>query len=171
MSGVDPRGDHGQDDRAWDELARGESPAERADRNLGELLQELRVLAVGVQVLLGFLLSFPLNARFSTLGHGQRVLYTASVLSATVATICLIGPVAYHRLVFKRHQKARLVQASNAMALAGIAGVGIAVTAALWLTMSIVYSPTLSLLFGLGAAALIVALWIVLPLTGRRTGS
>jgi hypothetical protein len=99
---------------------RDESAAQRADRNLGELLQELRVAGLGVQVLFGFLLSLPFTARFARLSPGQRDLYLASLVLAAVATALLVGPVAYHRLVFRRGQKERLVRAASVMAIGGL---------------------------------------------------
>jgi hypothetical protein len=86
---------------------RDESEAQRVDRNLGELLQELRVAGLGVQVLFGFLLSLPFTARFARLNAGQRGLYLASLALAALATALLVGPVAYHRLVFRRGLVAR----------------------------------------------------------------
>src|SRR5262249_23227999 len=81
----------------------GETEEERADRNLLELLQELRVAGLGVQVLFGFLLSLPFTTQFVKLGHPQRELYLASLLLAAISTALLLAPVAYHRLVFRRH--------------------------------------------------------------------
>src|ERR1700689_2504573 len=92
---------------------RDESEAERDDRNLAELLQELRVAGLGVQVLFGFLLSLPFTNRFSNLNAGQRHLYLASLVLSAVATALLLGPVAYHRVVFRRGRKERLVRAAN----------------------------------------------------------
>ena len=86
-----------------DGSGRHESPEQRDDRNLQDLLQELRVAAIGVQVLFGFLLSIPFTTRFHLLDGGQRGLYLASLLLAALATVLLSGPVAYHRLVFRRH--------------------------------------------------------------------
>ena len=111
---------------------RDESEAERADRNLGELLQELRVAGLGVQVLFGFLLrSF--TTRFTHLSPGQRNLYLATIVLAAVATALLLGPVAYHRLVFRQGKKERLVRAANIMAITGLGTVGLAVSAAVLL--------------------------------------
>jgi hypothetical protein len=76
---------------------RDETEAERDDRNLAELLQELRVAGLGVQVLFGFLLSLPFTNRFDRLSRGQRDLYLASLVLAAIATAMLLGPVAYHR--------------------------------------------------------------------------
>src|SRR5947208_11482781 len=92
---------------------RHETEAERIDRNLIELLQELRVAGLGVQVLFGFLLSLPFTNQFRKLGSGERDLYLATLVLATVATALLLGPVAYHRLVFRQRQKERLVRAAN----------------------------------------------------------
>src|SRR6201997_2027999 len=98
---------------------RPESDAERVDRNLNELLQELRVASIGVQVLFGFLLSLPFTNRFSRLSGAQRDLYLATLVLAAVATALLVGPVAYHRLVFRRGQKERLVRAGRGKGIGG----------------------------------------------------
>jgi len=119
---------------------RDESEAERDDRNLAELLQELRVAGLGVQVLFGFLLSLPFTNRFSRLSQGQRELYLGTLVLAAVATALLLGPVAYHRLVFRQGQKERLVRAANVMAVAGLAAVGLAVSAAVLLVTGYVTS-------------------------------
>src|SRR5438067_8438821 len=89
---------------ARDALRRHESEAERIDRNLNELLQELRVASIGVQVLFGFLLSLPFTTRFTRLSDAQRSLYLIALLLAALSTALLIAPVAYHRLVFRRQQ-------------------------------------------------------------------
>src|SRR5271156_4716017 len=128
---------------------RAESEAERNDRNLAELLQELRVAGLGVQVLFGFLLSLPFTNRFSRLSQGQRDLYLATLVLAAVATALLVGPVAYHRLVFRRGQKEQLVRAASVMAIGGLTAVGLAVSAAVLLVTGFVAS-------GLAAAVITV---------------
>src|ERR1700734_3664135 len=97
-----------------------ESAAERADRNLGELLQELRVAGLGVQVLFGFLLSLPFTNRFTRLTCGQRDLYLTCLVLSAVATALLLAPVAYPRLVFRRGRKESVVVAANVVAIAGL---------------------------------------------------
>src|ERR1700739_3573468 len=92
---------------------RDESEAQRDDRNLIELLQELRVAGLGVQVLFGFLLSIPFTTRFEKLTHAQRGLYVVSLLLAAISTALLLAPVAYHRLVFRQHRKEQLVKDAN----------------------------------------------------------
>ena len=146
---------------------REESEAERADRNLGELLQELRVAGLGVQVLFGFLLSLPFTNRFThRAGPAQPDLGT-NVLAA-VATALLLGPVAYHRLVFRQGEKERLVRAANIMAIAGLAAVGLAVSAAVLLVTDYVSSGLTAALITAFVTALFAGLWFALPLARRR---
>jgi MFS family permease len=148
--------------------ARDETEAERDDRNLAELLQELRVAGLGVQVLFGFLLSLPFTSRFTRLSPGQRDLYLASLVLSVVATALLLGPVAYHRLVFRQGRKEGLVRAANVMAVAGLAVVGLAVTAAVWLVTSFVASGVTSGVITAAAIVMFGALWFAFPLTRRR---
>ena len=147
---------------------RDESEAERDDRNLAELLQELRVAGLGVQVLFGFLLSLPFTARFARLSPGQRDLYLASLVLAAVSTALLVGPVAYHRLVFRRRQKERLVRAASVMAILGLAAVGLAVSAAVLLVTSYVASGLAAALITAFIVCAFGGLWFVFPLTHRR---
>lgn len=150
---------------------RQETQAQRDDRNLAELLQELRVAGLGVQVLFGFLLSLPFTNRFNRLSSGQRDLYIACLLLAAVSTALLLGPVAYHRLVFRRHQKERLVRAANAMAIAGLATVGLAVTASVLLVTSYVINGPAAAVIAIAVACMFAGLWFALPLSRRDTPS
>jgi hypothetical protein len=148
--------------------ARDESEAERADRNLAELLQELRVAGLGVQVLFGFLLSLPFTTRFARLSQGQRDLYLASLVLAAVATALLLGPVAYHRLVFRRGQKESLVRAASVMAIAGLATVGLAVASAVLLVTSYVATGLPAVLITAFVTCVFGLLWFAFPLARRR---
>jgi hypothetical protein len=147
---------------------REESEAERADRNLAELLQELRVAGLGVQVLFGFLLSLPFTSRFTRLSPGQRNLYLATIVLAAVATALLLGPVAYHRLVFRQGQKERLVRAANVMAISGLATVGLAVSAAVLLVTDYVSSGLTAGLITAFVTIVFAGLWFAFPLAHRR---
>ena len=147
---------------------RDESEQERDDRNLAELLQELRVAGLGVQVLFGFLLSLPFTNRFDRLSQGQRELYLGTLVLAAVATALLLGPVAYHRLVFRRVQKVRLVRAANVMAVAGLAAVGLAVSAAVLLVTGYVTSALPAALITAFVACMFGLLWFAFPLAHRR---
>ncbi len=147
---------------------RDETEAERDDRNLAELLQELRVAGLGVQVLFGFLLSLPFTNRFGRLSHGQRDLYLAALVLAALATALLLGPVAYHRLVFRRGQKERLVRAASVMAIVGLAAVALAVSAAVLLVTGYVASGLPAALITASVAGVFGVLWFAFPLTRRR---
>jgi Family of unknown function (DUF6328) len=147
---------------------RDESVQERDDRNLAELLQELRVAGLGVQVLFGFLLSLPFTNRFDRLSQGQRELYLGTLVLAAVATALLLGPVAYHRLVFRRGQKERLVRAANVMAVAGLAAVGLAVSAAVLLVTGYVTSALPAGLITAFVTCMFGLLWFAFPLAHRR---
>jgi Family of unknown function (DUF6328) len=147
---------------------RDESTAERDDRNLAELLQELRVAGLGVQVLFGFLLSLPFTTRFTRLTHGERGLYLTSLVLAALATALLVGPVAYHRLVFRRGQKEGLVRFANLMAILGLAAVGLAVSAAVLLVAGYVGGPVTGAVVTAVVFATFAGLWFVFPFTRRR---
>jgi hypothetical protein len=151
---------------APDDAGRNESRQEREDRNLIELLQELRVAGLGVQVLFGFLLSLPFTNHFDRLDSDQRHLYMATLLLAALSTALLTAPVAVHRLVFRQHRKEHLVRAANAMALAGLATVGFSITGAVWLVSSVVTPGVTSALVA-GTAAIFTLLWLVIPILGR----
>lgn len=144
-----------------------ETEAERADRNLAELLQELRVAGIGVQVIFGFLLSLPFYMRFTTLGHTQRVLYLVAVMLAAASTALLLGPVAYHRLVFRRRLKESLVRAANAMAICGLATVSLTICTAVVLVVSSVERGLPAILIGVFIVCVFAGLWFVLPLSRR----
>jgi len=143
---------------------RQESAAERDDRNLSELTQELRVVSLGVQVLFGFLLSLPFTVRFTSLSTSQRDLYLASLTLSATATVLLLGPVAYHRLVFRRGLKEPLVKYANLMAILGLGAVGAAVLAAVLLVTSYVAGTLPGALITSLIACMLVCLWFALPL-------
>ncbi len=151
-----------------DDDPRHESQDQRDDRNIAELLQELRVAGLGVQVLFGFLLGLPFTARFSHLDQSQRDLYVAVLLLAAVATVLLVAPVAYHRLVFRQHQKEHLVRASNVMAIAGLITVALAISAAVSLILSYVLSGVLAGIISACLLALFGLLWLAVPITRRQ---
>jgi hypothetical protein len=99
---------------------RNETDLERVDRNFQELLQELRVVSIGVQVLLGFLLIVPFSAGFGHVSTAERYLYFAVLLTVAVAAGLLIAPTALHRLIFQRGDKPYLVETANRFTIVGI---------------------------------------------------
>ncbi len=149
------------------EDSRNETQAERDDRNLIELLQELRVAGLGVQVLFGFLLSLPFTNQFKQLDGADRNLYLACLILAAMATALLLAPVAYHRLVFRQGEKEKLVRAANVLAILGLITVGLAVSSSVLLVVGFVagYS-TGSVISGL-VLVMFALLWFALPVIRR----
>ena len=154
---------------AHDDPGRNESEAERDDRNLTELIQELRVAGLGIQVLFGFLLSLPFTQRFVKVSAAQKDLYVSSLLLAALATALLGGPVAYHRLVFRRHEKTELVKVANVMAVGGVAAVGLAVSVAVALVVSFVFRGFAVPVMVASTFAVFAGLWFVFPMVNRRS--
>jgi hypothetical protein len=147
---------------------RQETAAQRDDRNLSELIQELRVAGLGVQVLFGFLLSLPFTTKFARLSDSQRDLYLACVMLSAAATVLLIAPVAYHRLVFRRGLKEHVVRFANRIAIFGLAAVGAAVLASLLLLIWYVAGPLAGGLLTAVIGVMIAASWLTVPLVSRR---
>jgi hypothetical protein len=142
---------------------RNETPAERADRNWSELLQELRVSQTGVQLLTAFLLSLPLQQRFTQLDAGQRGVYLVAVCLSIVATGLLVAPVAVHRAVFRHHEKSVLVTVGDRAARAGLAMLALAVSDVLVFIFSIVVGTAAAVAAGVVSVALLAVLWWWLP--------
>jgi hypothetical protein len=167
-SGHGDEGENEPEDEKASGDARQESVAERDDRNMSELIQELRVAGLGVQVLFGFLLSLPFTMRFTRLGGTQRDLYVASLVLAAVATALLIGPVAYHRLVFRRGMKEQLVRFANRLAILGLAAVAGAVLVAVLLVTQFVAGTLTGAIITAVLACMVCWLWFAVPLSQRR---
>jgi hypothetical protein len=154
----------------WDRRPRNETETEGLDRNWASLLQELRVVQTGVQLLTGFLLTLPFQQRFEVLDGTMRAVYLATVCAAVTSTALLIAPVGMHRMLFRRHRLATLVWAAHLCAYAGLLLLGAAVTG---MTVIIFYAVAgLSAAVIAGACTLLVflAFWVVLPLGMRRGG-
>ncbi len=145
----------------------GETEAQRDDRNVMELLNELRVVGIGVQVLFGFLLSLPFDNRFTKLYTAQRGVYLATVTLAALSTALLVAPVAYHRLLFRRHEKESLVRVTNVLAIAGLVTVGLAVSCAVLLVVSFVAPGAPAIVITAITVSAFAGLWFALPLSRR----
>jgi energy-converting hydrogenase Eha subunit H len=148
--------------------ARDETAAERHDRQLGELLQGLRVALPGVQVIFGFLLTVPFSARFDETTAFQRDVYFATLLATAVATILLMAPTAIHRSLFRQGQKRRIVQIGHRLAIAGLAMLTLAIAGALVLVTDVLFDTTSAVLLGVAVVVLVAALWVALPRAAAR---
>jgi hypothetical protein len=142
---------------------RHETPEEQADRNLAELLQELRVAQTGVQVLFAFLLTVPFTQRFETLTGFERTSYYVTLLLACVAALLLIAPSAYHRVLFHCGDKPHIVAVASALALTGMACVGAAMSGAVVLISSVLYGAGAPLIAGAVSVTTWLTLWFVAP--------
>ena len=153
----------------YDPLGRNETQLERCDRNLVELLQEVRVVQTGVQVLFAFLLTAPLAARFPDLTPLQRHTYFATLLAAGAAAVLLIAPTAYHRILFRLGDKEHLVQVANRFTLAGLACVALSMIGALLLVTDLMFDGAVVLITAIFATAACAACWCLMPLLRRAT--
>jgi hypothetical protein len=150
-----------------DGLSRDESDLERCDRNLVELLQEVRVVQTGVQVLFAFLLTAPLAPRFPELSELQRIDYFVTLLAAGAAAVLLIAPTAYHRILFRLGDKEHLVVVANRFTLAGLACVALSMIGAILLVCDLLFDGGIVVAATGVAAASCLACWCVAPLLRR----
>jgi Family of unknown function (DUF6328) len=150
-------------------MSDGESRKERLDRELMELLQELRVVIPGVQVLLAFLLTAPFQQRFAQLPGSMRNAFFASIVCATLATAFLIAPSAHHRLRWRAGEKERLVRVGNQMAIIGTVFLAAAIVLALYVVTDVLFPTNLAVMTAVAALVVFGGLWYVLPMVGRSS--
>ena len=149
-----------------------ESEKERLDRNLGELLQELRVAAAGVQVLFAFLLAVPFQQGFKeAITPFQEKAYFVTLLLTAISAALLISPTAYHRVNFRRQQKKHMIFLANQLAIAGIACLALAMTGAIMLITDVLFGTGATIVFSALALAMFTVLWGLLPLNRRLKSS
>jgi uncharacterized protein DUF6328 len=146
---------------------RDESEGERLDRNLGELLQELRVALPGVQVLFAFLLAVPFQQNFTKITSFQRDVYFATLLLTAISAVLLISPSAYHRLTFRYQQKRQLVFYSNRFAIVGLGFLALAMTGAIMLITDVLFGTTATVVTTTATVAAFSFFWFALPLRRR----
>src|SRR3954452_7825281 len=150
------------------EDGRNETPLERCDRNLAELLQEVRVAQTGVQVLFGFLLTVPFTVGFHQITALERAVYFATLMLAGAAAILLIAPTSHHRLLFRCGDKERLVMVANRYAIAGLLAVAATMVGAVLLVSLLVIGSLGASLATAAAAGGCGWCWYVEPLRRRR---
>jgi hypothetical protein len=147
-----------------------ETPKERADRELIELLNELRVVLPGVTVLFAFLLAVPFARGWTTVTRFQRDVFLVAFLATGVAVAFLTAPTSYHRLRFRVVNKEHLVRVGNRLTIAGIAAFAVALEAVVLLVMDYVVSLDAAIGATAGFALLVAVLWYGIPLAGRLRG-
>ena len=144
-----------------------EDDKERLDRELGELLQELRVALPGIQVLFAFLLTVPFSQRFGQVTDPQKGAYFLSFLCAAVATAFFIAPTAYHRLRWREHDKEKMLRLSNAFTVVGTIFLAIAMVSVIYVITDLLFGGAVSALVTVVAVILFGILWYAVPLTRK----
>jgi hypothetical protein len=149
-------------------LLPGEDEKDRSERQLTELMTEIRVAMPGVQVLFAFLLAVPFQARFGEVSSTEKAFYVVTLLSSGIATACFIAGPAMHRVLFRRQQREFIIRTTNRFAVLGLAALGAAMSFAAALTVSFVYSHGAGWATLAGGLVLFFGLWFGLPLERRR---
>jgi hypothetical protein len=144
-----------------------ETREQRVNRELGELLNELRVALPGVQVLFGFLLTTPFQAGFSRISNFERDVYFATLLSTAAATVLLVAPAAQHRLLFRKRDKESMLFRFNRYAISGLLFLGSSLCGATLLVTSILFALPAALATAVAVAVGVAALWVIRPLLLR----
>jgi hypothetical protein len=143
---------------------RNETEQERADRNLQEMLGELRVALPGVQVLFAFLLVVPFSQRFGEVTSFQKATYFTTLMVTTASAVCLIAPSVHHRIEFRRHHKERIVETGNRIVIVGLALLAVAMTGAVLFITDVLYGAPTPAIVAAGVALAFSMLWFALPL-------
>jgi len=144
-----------------------ETEKERVDRELIEFLNEVRVVLPGVQVLFAFLLTLPFTGTFDTITGYELFAYSIAFYFTAMAAVLMITPTSFHRLRFRKGDKEAILRASNRLILGGIACLGVAIIAVVWLVSELVFTDVIANMIAVVAAAIVVLLWLVLPLQRR----
>ena len=148
-----------------DDIADGrdETPTERADRNWNEVLQELRVLQTGTQILTGFLLALAFQPAFADLTEGQRTIYLTLVVTSALSAIIALAPVALHRVLFQQGAKAEVVTYGHVALITALFTVSVLIVGVVAFVFDVVVGDAAAW-WALGILAIvIVALWLVAP--------
>jgi hypothetical protein len=145
----------------------GEDEKQRRDRELIELLNELRVALPGVQVLFAFLLTVPFSQRFASVTPVQKHVYYAAVLCTAAASALLIAPTAYHRIAFRTRDKERMLITANHLAIVGTAFLAVSIVLVVWVITDLLFDGALVPSATAAVAALYAWLWYLLPIKRR----
>ena len=144
-----------------------ESEKERLDRNLIELLNELRVALPGVQVLFAFLLTVPFTQRFATITETQEKVYYATLLLTTASAVLLIAPSAHHRINFRQQDKEYIVFLANRLTIVGLGFLALAMTGVVFLITDLLYGSTATTVAAGITGLAFALLWYVVPIVRR----
>lgn len=146
------------------EAERDETPLERVDRNMVELLNELRVALPGVQVLFAFLLVLPFNQGFTSVTDFQKTVYLLTLLATAAAAICLIAPAIHHRIQFRANKKTEILRDANRLTIAGLSFMALGMTGAVMLVTDYVFDGATMIACVVAVAVAFLLIWFVLPI-------
>lgn len=146
---------------------RNETEVERADRNFGELLQEIRVAQTGVQLLFAFLLALPFTARWAEVTVFQRHTYLATLLLSAAAAALLMAPVSHHRMLFRRSLKPQIVETSHTTAQGGMVLLLLAMAGAVLLLCDVVVGRPAAYWYTGGVVVWFLVVWYLIPIRTR----
>ncbi|PVW06318.1 sodium:proton antiporter [Microbacterium sp. Gd 4-13] len=149
---------------------RDETVEERADRRWIEVLQELRVLQTGTQILTGFLLALAFQPVFADLGAGQRGMYLVLVSLAALSAVIALAPVALHRIVFRRRVKPEVVYFGHVALIAALAAVSLLLAGVVAFVFDVIIGDGAAWVAGIALGAVILVLWVIVPTAIRRWG-
>jgi hypothetical protein len=147
-----------------------ETPKERTDRQLLELLNELRVALPGAQFLFAFLLAVPFAARFDDVSHRLQLLFYVCLLSTLAATILLMAPAVYHRIRWGQGNKSDVIRIAHRLFLTGMAALAVAMTTAVWFVSAFLFGTAEALVAATLSVVLLGLTWFAMPLRSRSYG-
>ena len=150
-----------------EESDRTDEEQNRLNRQMTELLNELRVAMPGVQVLFAFLLAVPFQQRFEMVNAFQRDVYLVTLLAAATATAFLIAPSAYHRIAFQEHEKQRIIQMGTRQFICGVAALAVAMDGAVLLVTDVLFQAPTVIAVLAGVTAMFLWLWFGIGLWRR----
>jgi hypothetical protein len=147
---------------------RNETPPQRLDRNATELVQEMRVAAVGIQVLLAFLLVVPFQTGWKGVTSFDRHEYFATLVAIAIATTLLIAPSIHHRILFREREKAYVVDVGNSLVIIAAGFMTVGFTGIFVLLAHVLFGGAVAAVAGAFAVVAISTVWFLLPLNHRR---
>jgi hypothetical protein len=142
----------------------------KRDRQMLELLNELRIALPGVQILFAFLLTVPFSARFEDLTAFQRDVYFVTLIATTLSAACLIAPSAAHRLRFHQRERTWIVESANRLMIVGLVFLAVALTASVLLITDLMFDGLRVWIYSGGVAVVIIGLWFLRPLARHARG-
>lgn len=163
----DPASEQLSEDGDPEEI-RNETPGERLDRKWNDILQELRVVMTGTQLITGFLLAVAFQPKFAELERDEVLLYLVLVVLATTATMLGLAPVILHRQLSGQKQKERVVRIANGLLLSLLVVVSLVSAGVAMLIFDVAVNQTAGYAAGAVALVLLLVFWIVVPRIGRR---